>query len=344
MSPPRIQSRIMPRILVVALSVGVSLAACTSKPSAESQQAISAITLDRPVFHFDYKRATSLTIAKSDPASGDHWEARFERQQDNAAAFYDGDPWVIRSYSENGSLPDRLANRTLILHLLDTLSTLHPIERASDGAGENVRASYGLTPPRYALRWEVREPEEKQPKSFQVEIGGLVNSGSDSDRVAYGVFPPDTTIYKLDGAALPMLEYVKKFSVIRQETLSPLSSDDVDEIEIRQNGAKTFYAQRDGDLWSDAHHHPWKKRDVQGFLDRITHLRIENFVDAGAEAAPLRTVLERKSVTEITLIDRYSKPTKLRLARQGERALAEISSRPGAVFVLYPGALSKLEP
>ena len=64
---------------------------------------------------------------------------------------------------------------------------------------------------------------------------------------------------------MSMLDFLKGFSTLRRETLSPIDSDDVDEIRVEKAGVKTLYAQREGDKWTDEKHRP-VKADVAAFL------------------------------------------------------------------------------
>lgn len=295
-------------------------------------------------FAFDARHTISLTIAKADPATGDRWLARLVRKTESPGMFYENDPWIVENYSESTSLSDRLANRNYLLHLIDTLSTFHATaatgQRASD---PQARGAAGLNPPRYALKWEVREPESKTSKTFEAEIGNPVDPKNPQSKESFGTFLPDTRILRVDGAALAMLDYLKSFETLRLQTLSPVASDDIDEIEISHGKKRVFYAQREGDRWTNEQHRAWKK-DVGAFLERITHLRIQKFVDSDADSAAKRAFLEKNLLETLTLKDRSGNATTFLFAREKKEALAAVSTRGNAVFELYPEALKRLEP
>lgn len=326
-------------LLKLILPLACILPTACSRPT-ESTQSIPTGG-GRPAYAFDLSHAVSLTIAKADPTTGEHWIARVERNPEAPATFHELDPWMIRSYSAAENLPDRLANRNYILHLIDTLQTFHANAIVNGDPSVDARASYGLTPPRYALQWEVRDGQVT--KNFAIEIGNVTDPKAEMAKESYGTFPPAHSIYRVDGAAIAMLDYLKNFATLRHEVLSPVTSDDIDEIEIVRGKKKVFYAQREGDVWTNEKHRPWKK-DVAGFLDRITHLRIQAFIDLEEETTPLLQELSKHPLVEITLKDRLGNPTVFIFAKKKNRELAEVSNRGKAVFVLFPTALKKLEP
>jgi hypothetical protein len=300
------------------------------------------IPVGKPAYSFDWKKTNSLTIAKADPATGDHWMARVGRIQEKPESFFENDPWEIQAYSENTVLSDRLANRILIEHFLDTLSTFRAETAVdADESSDKVRSSYGLNPPRYSIQWQAWDLPSQKMRTYQVEISPETTTQAGHE--TYGSFPPSRKIYKVEGATIPMLGYIKDFLTLRQSQLSPLSSDDVDEIVVEGGGGK-LYAQRDGDRWADEKHHPWKK-EFGPFLDRLTHLRIKNFIDSENEAVPLKQKIERSTTMKVTVKDRYGKPTVFRFARMADhRVVADVSSRGQAVFELFPDALDHFNP
>jgi hypothetical protein len=313
---------------------------CTREKAAPPSQApaLGSSGDSRPAFAFDWKHAQALTLSKFDPKSGDHWMARVERQQEKPQTFFENDPWLIQAYSGNDALPDRLANRNYILHLLDTLGTFH-----TTGTTELTPQDAGLTPPRYALEWKAWNEATGESQTFQVQIGSPTDPAHPANEESYGIFPPSQKVVKVDGAAVAMLDYLKSFSELRQDSLSPLTSDDVDEIEIDKGARKIFYAQREGERWTNEVHKPWKE-NVGAFLDRITHLRIAKFLDSDAEITRARGELGKFLLEKIILKDRAGNPTVLRFAQVAKRPLADVSTRGSAVFELYPGALDQQEP
>jgi hypothetical protein len=337
-------SKTIIRTVKILLSVSlIALSSCTHDKLDKSEDS-AEIPLGKPAYSFDGKRANALTIAKADPATGDHWMARVTRIQEKPESFFDNDPWLIQAYSENTSLEDQLANRILILHLLDTLSTFRATAVVNaDESSDSVRSSFGLNPPRYAIQWQAWDKTGQKLKTYQTEIGNPVDLKQGNE--TYGTFPPSRKIYKVDGAAIAMLDYVKDFLSLRQSQLSPLTSDDVDEIVIENGcGKKLLYAQRDGDRWTNQNHKLWKK-DVAGFLERMTHLRIKTFIDSQTQSDPLRNRLTSASQLKVILKDRYGKPTTFRFAQTADhQVIADVSSRGKAVFDLFPEALDHLNP
>lgn len=336
--------------LAAASPIAVGLMIMTGCTQSSSEGS-SSVQLGKSPFLFDPKHVVELSIVKADPRSGDHWSARVERIQDNPKSFYDGDPWQIKSYSA-GDILDHSANRTWILHFVDTLTTYRPDTKLDiSNVTPDVRANYGLNPPHYEIQWQVMNPETQKLDSFELQIGNPTHLETDSSSAigtaesgeSFAIFPPSKDIYQANGASMEMLDYLKGFSTLRQETLSPLESDDVDEIRVIRAGAKPLYGQRDGDRWTDEKHRPLKT-DMAAYLDRVTHLRILQFVDDPAQTQTLRKALASASGrTVITLTDRYSHPVQLTFAKLKDIPVAMVSTRGDAVFDLYPGSLEKLK-
>jgi hypothetical protein len=345
------------RLIIAAtlsIALSVTMTGCSQSPSeSASSSSNGGLHLGKPAFQFDPKHVVALSLVKADPRSSDHWSARVARAQDNPKSFYDSDPWQIQSFS-GGDILDHAANRGWILHFIDTLTTYRPETKLDISPDSKitpeVRANYGLNPPRYEIQWQVIDPETQKISSFELQIGNgttpvhdsnPANSDS-SDGESFAIFPPHTDIYRANGASMAMLDFLKNFTTLRQETLSPLDSDDVDEIHIEKPHTKPFYAQRDGDRWTDEKHHPIKA-DVAGFLDRVTHLRILQFVDDAAQAQMLKKSLaSAHDHTVITFTDRYSHPVQLTFGKIKDVPVATVSTRGDAVFDLYPGSPEKL--
>ena len=136
-------------IISGCLAVGAAMSGCThSSENNSSTVASPVIQVGKSPFHFDSKHVVALSLVKADPQSGDHWSARVERVQEYSKSFYDSDPWQIQSFS-GGDILDRAANRTWILHFIDTLTTYRPDTKLDiSNITPAVRSNYGLNPPR----------------------------------------------------------------------------------------------------------------------------------------------------------------------------------------------------
>jgi hypothetical protein len=322
------------------------LAGCTHS---SNEAGPPAIQIGKPAFAFDAKQTFVLNLAKADPKSGDHWSTRVERVVENPASsatptFHDSDSWRIKTYSESSTLQDRRANRGWIVHLLDTLTTFRANSKLDvQNPSSEVKARFGLYPPRYVIQWQALDAGTHQPRTFEIRIGSPVDPERAPYGESFGILPPSPDIYRVNGATMAMLEYLKNFSGLRQEVLSTLESDDVDELELKQNARKLLYAQREGDRWTDEKHHR-VKANAAALLDRITHLRIARFIDDPIEAAARSRILAKPLYTVI-LKDRYSHPVELRFGKApGGVVIASESLRPNAVFEMYPDTLRHLQP
>lgn len=284
--------------------------ACTSSQNTKE----GIIREGQSPFAFDTKKIMTFEIAKADPKTGDAWSAQFDRNPDGI--------WEVASGPGGGHLIDRKAHSQLIDHLLDTLRTLRVTHLAPKGPPE----SFELIPPRFALRWGGHE--------LRLGSGQFASIGS--------------TVYEVEGAALKMLDYIDSFQSLREQTLlSPITSDDIDEVELSQGGKKYFYAQREGTVWTDVHHKPVKP-DMSFFLDQLTHARIQEFVDQPETSAQLAASVRKNPLVQITLKDRLGHATQAYWkweTMEGTKKLFSTSSlRPSAVFRIFDGAVRFFEP
>lgn len=302
------------------------LPACTRSKNGDKNSASSSETLRRGAYllPFDFEQVTELTVAKNDPAEGAPWTAKVARQGEG-----DDASWRIVSAPDGKELQDRLANRTYIRHLLDTLRTLQYAEDAPEGP----LPSYGLASPRFALRW--RTPQ--QP--FELLVGTELDSGS------YVHLPSHEKTVIARGAALRMLEHLSDFSMLRQKNLLTLPADDVDEMTFFRNGKQVLYAQRETDSWVDA-----KRRKLKvpagELLEALAHLKVKDFVDDASSAGSLREKLKKPDY-RIEFKDRQGLPTEIRIARENGKIWASESSRKTAsdqpaIFELHPETLQHL--
>jgi hypothetical protein len=342
-------------------------------PGAESQAktestAHSTSQGSHPALQFDYKNTAELLIAKSDPASGDRWAARIQR--DGIPSPTNEDLWTIQMGPDSIAAGDHKAHGTFILHLLDTIRSLQVSEAPVSGSPE----SFGLASPLFILRWRVSEPRTSAAnttaapgtvraqvfKEYEIRLGSPVK-GSDGNfqglYASFGGLPGKTFI--VQGALLRMLDMITSFQVLRLPTVLTISSDDVDEIELQKPATKTkFYAQRENGKWADAKHQPIHA-DIDAFLDQVTHLRILKFVDDPSELKKWDATLARSPAYTLTFKDRHGHPATLKLYSHsgGQKAFATFSTRmrygtkptdknPGrpAIFEVYPEIFKSLKP
>jgi hypothetical protein len=302
-----------------------------------------------PALQFDYKMTSELLIAKSDPRTGDHWTARLKR--DGAPSPENEDLWTIELGPDEIAYGDRKAHGGFVLHLLDTIRTLHVKEAPVSGTPE----SFGLASPLFILRWlVVQKPAEPVEKVYEIRLGGPAKGEDGKFEGLYasiGGVPGKTFI--VQGAMLEMLDRITSFQSLRLPTVVTVDSDDIDQIEWRRSvthKAADFYAQRDGDQWTDVKHRPVKS-DVQAFLDLATHLRILRFIDDPKEQVRLEKEFKRPNTQSVKLISRKGQAQTLQIAVApgGKAVYATFSTRMRktspkalAIFEVYPQILAGL--
>jgi hypothetical protein len=262
-------------------------------------------------FQFDPKQVSELMITKFDPNTGDRWTATFKQT---------GNDWEIVSGPNNIILSDRKANSTFILHLLDAIRTLKIESNAPLGS----LASLQLSPPRFGIRWNTPQGE------FQFRLGSALKNPSSAYLTLDGTQP-----LQAQGSAIQMFDMIKSFQFLRKHTWTTVSSDDIDEIKIFQRGKPHFYAQREGDLWTDQKHHPLKK-NVSDLLEKITNAQPLELVDHPEQVSGIKMLFSSDSSYQADLIDRKGKTTSLKLQKSKDRLYGLSSDRPSIAFVLEP--------
>jgi hypothetical protein len=309
---------------------------------------------------FDYKNTSELLIAKSDPATGDRWAARISR--DGIPSVENEELWTIQMGPDSLGVGDRKAHGGFILHLLDTIRSLQVKETPVSGTPE----SFGLANPLYILRWKVSEPRSSNAasttpgavhaqvfKQYEIRLGSPVKAEDGSFQGLYASFGglPGKT-FVVQGAMLKMLDMITSFQALRLPTVATITSDDVDELEVkRPNKKQAFYAQRESSKWVDAKHQPISTLDVDGFLDQATHLRVLRFMDDAAELKKADAEIAHAPATVLTFKDRHGAATVLKLypLSGGQKVYATFSTRKRqsttpngaksaelAVFEVYP--------
>lgn len=290
------------------LLLPVLAASCNPAPPVAQE-----LPVNRPVLTFDYAKVTELSIACGDPRSGDTWTASFRTDSDGE--------WSIVSPPGGATLVDRRADSAFIRHLLDTLRTLVPTAPLPKGD----LASYGLDRPLFSLRWKTPDGEH------EVRIGAPHGAGGEQFTWVDGA----TIVAR--GATLRMIEHIDSFDRLRRKTLLTFTSDDVDELELWQGGKKVLYAQRAGIDWQDARKRPLPAA-IGERLEALAHLRIRSFIDEPESAGRLYKEVSSRPAWKAVLKDRQGRPTTLSLGRNQGRVVGLVTSRPGAVFELYPGS------
>src|SRR5262249_3868970 len=102
------------------------------------------------------------------------------------------------------------------------------------------------------------------------------------------------------------------------------------------------YAQRQGDLWTDRRHRPLPA-PAGGWLEGLTHARVRQFIDDAETASRLLPAVLKKPLYRAGSPARPGKPTQLSVGTGGGMVLGAVSSRPGAVFELYPESIALFE-
>jgi hypothetical protein len=295
----------------------VATTRCTKTP--DSNFAPMDVKFNEPLFIFNTKNLTEFTIAKNDPTTSDQWTARLSKI--NSA------PWEVASAPDGSVLADKMADASYIDHLADTLQTLRATAKAPNGP----LSSFGLHPPRFALRWTA------SGKSHELLLGDSVpHKGGHYAWI--GSQSTSGHVLIVQGAALQMLGYLTSFDALRLRKLLPFSADDVDELELYKGSRLFQYAQRQGDEWTDRKGQKLKA-PVGEFLENLTHLRIRHFSDAIENSAP-----RAKPLFRLVFKDRHGKATVLNIYTRGGGVFAAVSSRPKSTFEVFSEALQILIP
>lgn len=289
---------------------------------------------------FDYKNTAELLIAKSDPATGERWAARIQR--DGIPSVENEDHWTIQMGPDSLGAGDRKAHGGFILHLLDTIRSLQVKEAPVSGTPE----SFGLASPLFLLRWKVSEPRTSTAaqtaptapgtvraqvfKQYEMRLGSPVKGDDGTFQGLYASFGGvPGKVFIVQGAMLNMLDMIKSFQALRLPTIMTISSDDVDELEVRRPSKKSpFYAQRESSSWVNAKHESVPV-DVDALLDQATHLRVLRFIDDAREMKKADAAIAHAPAIVLTFKDRHGAATTLKLypLSGGQKVYATFSTR-----------------
>jgi hypothetical protein len=298
-------------ISLVFIIATLSNASCTPTGSAPEK------TVRKPgsfLFAFDVNQVSELTVMKRDPSA---WTATLKRA---------GNTWQIVEPPAGKKLLDARVDDKFVNHLLDTLRTLEFSEPAPRGSLE----SFGLVTPRIALRWKT--PDGTQ----EIWLGN-----PQKDLTAYAKHGDEVLLVR--GATLQMLEYLTSFDSLRHRILLTQDSDDIDTFEYFKEGGRVFFAQRESGTWVNEKRKPFKW-DCGGFLDVLTHLRIQSFNDDEvALNSRILEMLKSKPRYRVIFKDRQDLATELRVSGVEGGLWAWVSTRPASAFLLHPSATRHFE-
>jgi hypothetical protein len=276
-------------------------------------------------FQFDFKKVQALTLAKSDPQTGDHWLAVFQPKNGRPRRRTGPSAWEIVSAPGDVLLADRDADETFLVHLLDSLAALKIESSAPRGSME----SYGLNPPRFAVQWKLPD------RAFELQLGNSLKSPGKSYLTLDG-----QTIYIASGSAIRLLDLIESFDSLRKKDWSDLRTDDVDQISVYRAGNPVFYAQREGDRWTDRKHQTLlAAADLSGALEEIIRHQPRRMIDDPSEKARIQHKIQGIQGTsnlpaplEIRITDRLEKTTSMKLGWTSGNLYGISSARPELIF------------
>lgn len=260
---------------------------------------------------FEPRDVETLEISKQDPTTGDRWQAFLER---------DHKRWVFRSTSANLLLLDKIADDIFVNHLLDALRSLKIDGPAPHGNLE----SYGLDPARIAIRCKLKD------NSFEMQFGSSVGRTS---KAYFNMSSRPGERWIVSGSALNLLGMIDQFQFLRKKTWLLTHSDDVDEIQVIQNGTLKFFAQREGEHWTDQKHRIIKK-DIATLLEKFTSLQIDRFLDDQDEAKTREKWIDQKPAFEVHLLGRRNNKTSAKIRFDRNRFFGKSNDRNGKTFMI----------
>ena len=274
--------------------------------------------VDPRPFKIQVSTIDALTLMGSDLESNSPWIASLSQKSGE---------WSLDSVSTSAPLSDHHANQGLILHLLDSISTLQLQE-----PGPNVPFdALGLEPPRFALRWRSAKGTQ------ELSIGN-----PSKDQVHMNVSLDGKTSWLATGAVFPVLQQIQKWQDLRSQTWLNESPDDINEVIVKSGKRTLFYAQRDGDHWGDLSHRPVKP-DVDQLLDELIRHSWTKILESTPEATSLQSSLQTQPDTTIILTPRAGTPIPLALKKQKGTLYGYNPTRPGCVFVLDDSKIKVLK-
>ncbi|MBI2712017.1 MAG: hypothetical protein HYX41_03995 [Bdellovibrio sp.] len=313
------------KISIHSLAIGLTfftLALGCQKTPQPQQDSFSRNNLQTGVhaFDFDPKKVEEISIAKTDPVSAEQWIATFRKGDEG---------WTISAAPSGMQLEDRVANTGFLNHLVDSLAQFRVTGEAVSGSEDAMN----LSPPLFQIRWRTRDQE------FQFQLGGVAKKDSDKRYVKL-----NQKLLLAWGSALPLLDQIQSFQYLRQPTWTLVSPDDIDEIELFRSGKPYFYAQREGDRWTDRKHRPVKvgrisdsekhHQWIEEALGQLTEGKVQEYVDNPLTKKELELQFQKTDLLEAHLSDRFGKTTVLKFLSRSGKLYGQNSTRPLGLFTL----------
>ncbi len=300
--------------------------ACTSPHNTE--------LLGSKAFKFNPKQVIEVSLTKSDSNTSDHWSITLHRDPAPDPRF-----WEFTSPPLNLPMLDRLADETFIAHLLDLLQNVQMDALAPRGALD----TYGLNPPQFAIRWVTPE------KSWEFRLGAYspasankTQSQSGVSTAGYFISLDGKTIYIARSPAFTLLQMIDSVQFIRRNIWTKLTPDDVDEIQIFIRGKQSFYAQREGDRWTNSKHQMIKK-NLEAPLQQLVLARTQEFIDDPDLAQSVKKNLENHFNCEVRINDRHGHSTTLKIWKINKKTYGMNSTRLKTLFILNATVLQICE-
>ena len=301
---------------------------------------------------YNVNEIIELTLGKFDPSTGEHWMTVIKRTDAALKKRTRAANWEITSLPDGNDTQDRKANTTFIMHLLDSLQSLHKVGDAPHGSLNSL----GLDPPRFVIRLKTNSA------IHEFRVGGL----SDDKLGNYLITSDQKEVMIASGSALKMLPMISNFEYLRDRSWTPFSADDVDEIILSDQGKPFFYAQREGSQWNDKDHRPitlaiqpklkqTANKDAESLLRALTEVQSIGFIDDPIQRAHIQRLGLSTPAYEAKLIDRHGTQVSLKIGKivkvvkkvikgkKSQTLYGLSSTRPSTLFVLDPKVLTTFE-
>jgi hypothetical protein len=263
------------------------------------------------------EQVEELTIMSTQTHSDSPWIATLIKKQNQ---------WEIASFSSVPNLADHRANETLVLHLLDTLSSIQVAERGPPAP----LSSLGLAPPQFAIRWRTRKDTQ------EIKIG---NSAKDHAHI--NITWDHEPVWLASGAFFSLLNQVQSWETLRAPSWVTEAPDDIDEIRIKRGTRPLFYAQRDGDQWGDAKHRPIRV-EVDSLLNQLLQ-PWQKVLDLDSEMITLQELIHKRPDYSITLAGRMKTSIQLELKKINGSLYGLNRDRLGCVFIMNESQIAILK-
>lgn len=235
--------------------------------------------------------------------------------------------WQIEAVSDAPDLSDRFVNEGLILHLLDTLSSL----KVSEPGPKTPLGALGLDPPEYAIQWS------GQKGSQSLWVGGQVPGRSEINISLDG-----KTSWLASGPLFSILSEIQNWQKLRSPSWVIQGPDDIDEITIHKGQKKLLYAQRDGDHWADSLHRPIRQ-DIDRILEALMTQPWKKFLDQTEAVPQIKSMILSNPDYRVSLSGRSTQTFELSLRERDGTLYGYNQDRPNCIFQLEGGTLQTLK-